>query len=756
MSHDRERSLAHLLFALSGFCALVYETVWSRQLVLVFGATVHSASTVLAGMMTGFALGAVAAPALLRRFGPPLRLYGFLELGVAGCAAAFPLALQGVLAVLERTDMPAGPVRLFLSFAVLLPPTVLMGATFPVLSELVVGDDPGRDIGPLYAANLLGACLGALAGAFLLFAFLGLAGSNWAAVGLNLAVAAAALAAARGRAAPSPALDPPRPDPPDVAPRWPALALFLSGVCGMALEVVWTRILLPSFNNSAYGFACVLFVFLLGLGLGSLAAGRGRARGAGFVAGAQVLAALFSFVGYLTFELTQLLLMRYADVATSGVKPALLGPLAEATAVLLPAAVLQGMVLPAALSAFPRRGIASAVGRLYFWNTLGGIVGALAAGFWWIPAFGVQSALLAVVGVSAAAGCLLFAGAAPAGPRRWAVPAAVAAAYALACLTLAGRHLPSEMRRAWVERASGGSSILHYEDGLEASVAVMSTGGARTLLINGVGVATVTHATKMMAHIPLLLHPDPRRTLVICFGIGTTFRSALQHPGSVTVVDLVPAVFAAFRFFHPDAERWLSDPRARVLANDGRNHLLREREGYDVVVVDPSPPLYAAGTVNIYDQDFYALAKRKLKPGGILAVWLPFYPESEYQMVMKSFLTSFPHTQVWNASLDGGGILMLGSGSPISEDRALLAKRFKRPEVRQDILVDDAAFAEDETFWKLYLGPGERFKDYLAAAPVVTDAYPWIEYPYFRSRRDDYLRPPAFLSWPPYNPSAGL
>ncbi|TBR23199.1 hypothetical protein EPO15_06410, partial [bacterium] len=468
---------------------------------------------------------------------------------------------------------------------------------------------------------------------------------------------------------------------------------------------------------------------------------------------AQILAGLLSFVGYLAFELTQLLLMRYVDAGTSGVRPVLLGPLAEACAVLLPAAVLQGMILPAALSAFRGRHLASVVGRLYFWNTLGGIVGSLAAGFWWIPAYGVQTTLLTVVGIAAAAGSLLLAGAA-AGWRRFAVPSAAAVGFALACLSLRGRHIPSEMRRAWVERASGGSSILHYEDGLEASVAVMDTGGTRTLLINGVGVATVTDATKMMAHIPLILHPKPERTLVICFGIGTTFRSALRYPGSVTVVDLVPAVFSTFRFFHPDAERWLADPRARVLANDGRNHLLREREGYDVVIVDPSPPLYAAGTVNIYDQDFYLLARRKLRPGGILAVWLPYYPESEYQMVMKSFLSSFPHSQVWNASLDGGGILMLGSDSPISEDRARVGERLKRPEFREDFVGSGAALTKEDSFWKLYLGPGERFKEYLASTPVVTDAYPWIEYPYFRSRRPEYLKPPAFLYWPPYGTSS--
>ena len=312
--------------------------------------------------------------------------------------------------------------------------------------------------------------------------------------------------------------------------------------------------------------------------------------------------------------MTQLLQMRFADMAASGVRPIFLGPLLEALVLMLPVAVVQGMVLPCACRTVD--GSARTVSRLYFWNTLGAIAGTLATGFWWIPAFSVQNALLLVMSVSLFSGGALAYWDAPRQAWRWAAPVACGVFIAFAVANLRGRRLPVEMLTAWLTHGESDveTKILHADDDEEASVAVVSRGGGRFLAINGVGVASHTNATKLMAHIPLAIHEQARKTLVICFGIGTTFRSALRHPGSVVAVDLVPAVLNAFKYFYPDADRWTSDPRASRLANDGRNHLLREREGYDVIIVDPSPPLYAASTVNLYSQDFFPARPRA---GGI-------------------------------------------------------------------------------------------------------------------------------------------
>jgi len=737
--------VTYALFAVSGFAALVYETVWTRRLVLVLGATVYSASTVLAGFMAGFALGALLGARLSRKALSPLRLYGWLELGIAAAAALFPLCIPLMLEVMERTALPIGPLRFAMSFASVLPATVLMGATFPVLCGARSGEAAGTRIAGLYTANLLGACAGVLVNAFLLLAFLGLAWSHWLAVALNCVVGVTALFLSRDAAVPEP-------EPPAAASGsvgWTALAVGVSGFCGMAFEVVWFRLLLPSFNNSAYGFATVLFVFLFSLGIGSWLARRVRP-GLALLGGLQGLSALLGFVGYAGFELTQVLQSRFADMANSGISPFLFIPFAEALVLLTPLAVVQGMIFPtAARLDAAGEGAGAAVGRLYFWNTLGAILGTLTAGFWWIPAFNVQNALLLILGAALACGAVLIAAA---GPRslRWAAPAAAAALLALAWGRLRGRYLPSAMMEEWgTHFADLAPELLSYTEDLEGSVAVEQRGGGRRLVINGVGVAGYTNITKLLAHIPLALHPRPERALIICFGLGTTFRSALSHEGvRVDVVELAGAVLKAFPLFYRDAERWTGDPRARLIVNDGRNHLLRDREGYDVILADPSPPLYSAGTVNLYSRDFFALALRKLKPGGLLAVWLPEYPEPEFNMVLKSFFAAVPHAQLWLGSAGGGGVVMLGSAAPIPLDQARVSRRLAAAGVRRDLLERDGEFRDEAAFWKLALGPARDFAGALAAAPEVTDEFPRIEYPYFRAKTKAYYRHPAILAKP--------
>ncbi len=737
-------ALPYALFGLSGFAALLYEVVWTRRLLLVFGATVHSASAVLAGFMAGFALGGLAGGFLARRSKDPWRLYGWLEIGVAGAACLFPPTVRWLLSLAEQGWLQAGPWRLAAGLAAVFPAAFLMGATFPVLAQHVARRDPHQGVGLLYGSNLIGACLGTLIGAFLMIGLWGLSGTHALAVAINLVAGSAALLIPQPSG--GAATEPPKAS---TSLRWGvAAAVFVSGLCGMAFEIVWTRLLIPSFNNSAYGFASMLFVFLAGLGIGSLLAVRLTRPSLAGLGAILATSALYGIVGYGAFELSQLLQIRFCRLDYAGVRPMVLLPLAEACVVLAPLAILQGMLLPSAARLLGGGG--ASLGRLYAFNTVGAIAGSLAAGFWWIPHYNVQNTLFIVVAVGLLSGTALASSAIERVRLRPLLPVAAIAVLAASWSWFGRRHLPAALLSDWVSRSSFQKPLLlFYADDLEASVAAFMEGpGARSLIINSIRVTGYTNATKMMAHIPLLLHPRPERTLIICFGMGTTFRSALQHEGKVDVVELVPAVYRAFQFFFPDAARWAADPRARLLANDGRNHLLAEREGYDVIIADPSPPLFATGTVNLYDRDFFELARRRLKPGGIAAVWIPAYPETEFQMVMKSFVAAFPETQIWRATRSLRGILMLGSEKPIRLDERRIGRRLREPAVRADMLQFDREFEKASAFWGLYLGEGRHFEEYLRGVPELTDDFPRIEYPYFRSQRRDYLRFPAFFSWP--------
>lgn len=723
-------------FLLSGFAALVYETVWTRRLVLLFGATLSSASVVLSGFMAGLALGSLLGERAARRTRDPLALYGRLELGVAACAALLPLFLRLVSGVVEATSLPVGPVRFALVFASLLPATTLMGMTFPVLGRLGTDDDAGRSVGGLYAANLAGSGLGAMAGAYLLMPLVGLSGAHWAAVAVSLAVG---LAASRGGATTQPL--------PEEEARPVAAAacgaLFVSGLCGMAFEVVWFRLLMPSFNNSAYGFASVTTVFLAGLGGGAWLAARAPAAGVEALGVLQLLSALYAFVGYRLLEVTQLLQIAAGTMGPSGIAPVVAAPLAEAAVLLLPLAVLQGAMLPSATRLLASgRGAGPAAGRLAFWNTAGGIAGAAAAGFWLVPSVGVQSSMLAVAALAAVAGAVLCLR----GARRevrWGGPALAAVLLLTLGHAARGPRLPEKILLDWLNRGVQEFRFKFYADDAEASVAVPDP--LPRLIINGVGVTGYTNATKVLAHVPLGLHPKPKRVLIICFGMGGTFRSALTHGAQVEVVDLVPSVYTAFPLFHKDAAAALADPNAKTFVGDGRNHLLRSAGGWDAILVDPSPPLYAAGTVNLYSRDFYALAKRKLAPGGLLAVWLPEYPEPDYKMVLKTFVDVMPHSEFWLGTKGGGGLIMLGSSEPIPDAKGLEA-RLKAPRVRADLLEIDKEFEKKGSLEKLRLGSGADYADYLKGAPEVTDDFPRLEYPYFRSKTREYYDHPAILT----------
>ncbi|HVE14605.1 MAG TPA: fused MFS/spermidine synthase [Elusimicrobiota bacterium] len=738
--------LPYILFFISGSSALIYEVIWARRLALVFGSTVHSVSTVLAAVMAGLALGSLLGGRLARRRLRPLRTYGLLELGVAASAAAVPAVLRGLQAWAEGGGLLPVPARFLVSFAVLLLPTALMGATFPVLARHVARGEPGRDIGRLYAANLLGACVGVAASSFVAIAFLGLSGTGALAVALNVCAGLAAIAADPGQRV---AALGPRPTPAAVRAdaSWAYALCFAAGLTGMAYEVVWTRLLIPTSNNSTYGFASILLVFLAGSGLGSLLTARAKPQGRRGLAWLVILSGVLGFLGYSVFELAELLMIRYGNFDGSGVRPLLFLPLVESCAVLLPLALAQGAAFPAAVRLLAPRAedAGPAVARLYFCNTLGAIAGSLAAGFWWVPAMNVQNALLLLCALAAAAGT---AGAASAerGGRRWAVCGGGALFLLLVWHRHLGANLPLKLLLDWGSRTPQGErEVIAYKEDLEASVAVERRGGTRMLLINGVGVTGYTNATKMMAHVPLAVHPSPERVLVICFGMGATFRSALSHGVRVDVVDIVPAVLEAFPRFYPDAAAALANPRGRRLVNDGRNHLLAEREGYDVIIADPSPPLYAAGTVNLYSKDFFELALRRLKPGGLLTVWVPAYPVTEFDMVLKSFRAACPYTQFWRRPGEPDGLIMIGSRSPIPHDPARIRARLRRPEVRKDMLEYNPEFKNEDAFFSYRFEPPPGYFAFLDGVPEVTDDFPRIEHPYFRSLQPGYFRGPEIL-----------
>jgi spermidine synthase len=664
-------------FVASGFCALVYEVIWLRLAMASFGVTAALVSIVLSIFMAGLGLGAWITGLLMRKHLAPafaLRLYGFAELliGISSLAVPYELKLGRSLLLSSASGMwqsssyylPAG---MWIAVT-LIPWCACMGSTFPLLMAVMRAQssrsDSQRTFSYLYLANVLGAAAGTLASAFVLIELLGFTKTLLVAGSLNCLLAAAAVilsffvAAASG----SDDLAIPASDHPatDGMSRGSILALlFVSGLVSMGMEVVWIRQLTPYLGNVVYAYSGILTVYLLATFIGSRAyrawirshrMGDSASRWSSLA-----LAAVIPLIGA-----DPLMPFRLHGLELGGLR----------LATIVWFCAMTGFLTPLLLDAWSR-GDPQRAGSAYAVNLLGSIVGPLVAGFCLLPWVGERHALaLLALPLFVAAGVIAFRNSRdvlPVGrsglqPRIQFVVMSLAAILIYAISHDYERKFPQrEVRRDYA-----------------ATVIATGSGFGRELLVNGTGMTWLTPVTKYMSHLPLAMMSRPaQKGLVICFGMGTSFRSMLSWGISTTSVDLIPSVPALFGYFHRDAASLLESHDARIVVDDGRRFLDSSNESYDVIVVDPPPPPTAPASSLLYSREFYEIVKQHLAPGGILETW---YPASQGDFatgasVARALSDSFPHVRAF-FSVDSFGIHFLASMEPLPmSSSATLASR---------------------------------------------------------------------------------
>lgn len=746
-------------FFVSGAAGLAYEVLWSRHLALMFGANAEAVGLVLAVFMSGLGLGSRAFGGLADRVRTPLRLYAGLEAGIglfalvtgpllAGVSRAFPV----LAAAFGGGPAAAAAAKAILAAAVLFPPAFLMGGTLPALARALAEGEARapRVVSLLYAVNLAGAVLGAAATGFWLVEQAGLAVTMCLAAAADLAVAAAALAVSRrlerGSPAPSLAVAPPEP----LAPLARAAlfaGLFASGAVFMLDEVVFTRLLSLAFGVSSYSFTLVLTLCLLGLGIGGFAASARAARGpVGLESFGRVQLAAAALLGFAmaAVPLVSRALVLARQVPGLGFGPTLALKAALAAALLLPLAAVAGAGMPLLLAFVAGRpgGIGTSVGRAALVNTLGTLAGSLAAGFVLVTVLGSQATLR--LGALGSLGAGLLALAAARG-RLGAATTAAAGALALGILVVppwpdwvflrsdtyprsapAATHLEFEQRL----RVSN-AERLFFEEGRNATVAVLRGARARTLLSNGHPEASDTGdmGTQVgVAIIPLVLHPAPREVLVVGFASGVTADAAARGPGveRVDVAELETAMFRAAERFADVNHGVVTNPKVRLHPVDARSLIAAGGARWDVILSEPSN-LWRVGVSNLFTADFYAAARGALKPGGVFAQWLQLYglKWETLRTVLATLSRSFPHAEVW--WVDGGDIVLLGSEAPIVASReraeAILAGTYR------DDLRNYLATPEPSGFWARYLlGRADLDALVAGAGRVNTDDRPVVEF----------------------------
>lgn len=642
--------LLGLLYFASGASGLVYQVIWVRELGLLLGATATAAATTLAAFFLGLGLGNAAFGAVADRVRSPLRLYATIEAGIALAAIALPFVFRflrdvypSLFPLVGAETAFATSLRAAIATVVLLPATVLMGASWPALARAFEHgreSEPARAAVP-YALNILGAAAGTAAAGFALPLALGIAGTNLVAVAINAAVAAVAFAKSKGGTAPL--SSPAAPALPETAAAPLPRALFalaaLSGFGTIALEVLFTHMLARSFQNSVYSFAAIVVVFLVALAAGSLAAAALERRRDGdrmarvglacaLAAPAVALAGpvFMAAIGY-----------RYFVPVTSlaGYLARLLGSIALTIGA---PAFLAGLVFPLLFGAARRRGeTGRALGRLTAVNTAGSIAGSLAAGFLLLPLAGLWWSLAIVAALYAAAGALLR-------PRAG-VPLGVLALLvglgaAAGPFRLGSHVVRGQQELEWLRETRGGL------------IAVLREGGDRYLRADNfyeLGSSASTDRAVRQGAIPVLLHPAPKRVLFIGLATGITAAGALADARveSVTAAELLPEVAEAARFFAKWNGNALDDPRLRVVVADGRNFVSGTRERFDCIISDLFVPWHA-GTGSLYSREYYEAARGALAPGGLYAQWLQMdqFSRLDFEIVAATFAGVFRDVRV--------------------------------------------------------------------------------------------------------------
>jgi spermidine synthase len=732
-------------FLISGFCGLVDEVVWLRIAMAQFGVVTPLVSTVLSVFMAGLALGSwwggrLAGGASGRRALSSLRLYAAAELIIATSAFFVPVLLRLGRDQLLRgaADAVWGSLRYHAASGAwialaLLPFCVCMGATFPLAMAAIreAGGEPERrTFGHLYVANVLGATCGTIAAAFVLIELLGFEGTLRAVAQLNVLIGAGALVLsivrvpARGDAVTSGSA--PEDRRPGARGGGSLLTmLFVTGLSSMAMEVVWVRQFTPYLGTVVYAFATILALYLGATFLGStiyrLGSDPGRLEPGGSVLGLAWAAA--GLYGLLTLVATDPRLpFRIVDPAAPQPGDLIVGAVRVALG-LAPFCCAMGFITPMLVDRYSA-GDPERAGRAYAVNVLGCIVGPLVACFGLLPAMGERWSIAALAGAIFALAPLASARVAAgssgnAGRARGALAAAMAGALTLGLIVvLATKDYTGEFSTYEVRRD------------YEATVIATDARGQKELLVNGVGITTLTPITKLMVHLPMsFLGKPPENALVICFGMGTSFRSALSWDVPTTAVELVPSVPELFGFYHPDGPDLLRSPRGRVVIDDGRRFLERSPDRFDIITVDPPPPVEAAGSSLLYSREFYGLARRRLRPGGILQQWFPGGEPAILVSVTKAITDSFPNVRIFR-SVEGWGFHFLASERPIPDTpAAVLASRL--PARASADLVEWWAGVHPEPVFQSILDhevPPDLILTALPGIPPLTDDRPFNEY----------------------------
>jgi spermidine synthase len=737
-----------LLFAGSGCAALIYEIVWYQLLQLVIGSSAVSLAVLLATFMGGLCAGSLLLPRLRLAAQHPLRVYGKLELGIAGCGILVLFCMPLVDSVYSSAvghGLPAILLRAIVCALCLVPPTFLMGASLPAASRWIETTPEGVSwLGLLYGANTVGAVAGCVIAGFYLLRVFDMATATFAAAAINVGVALASFAIAKR--APEYEKVPEASAAPVIAKgAWPIyVTIGLSGATALGAEVIWTRLLGLMLGATVYTFSIILAVFLVGLAIGSTVGSMlaRTARNPRIQLGwSQLLLALA--VAWTALQLSESLPFWPVNplLSTSPMYTFQIDMVRCAWAI-LPATLLWGASFPLALAAAASEGQGDPgklVGGIYAANTAGAIVGALAFSLILVPAIGTANCEKILIAAAALSALLVWA-------TRASVPRMVlslAASGAVAVLLVMSVQPVPGMLIAYGRRimtSLGRSEILETGEGINSSIAISRwDDGAVQFHVSGkVEASTESYdmrLQRMLGHLPALTHKNPKSVLIVGFGAGVTAGSFVVHPEvqRIVICEMEPIIPpTATKYFGKQNYYVVSDKRTQIVYDDARHFVLTTPEKFDIITSDPIHP-WVKGSATLYSKEYFELVKQHLNPGGVITQWVPLY-ESDPETVkseIKTFFDAFPNGTVWGNDISGGGYdtVLMGQVDPAKIDVDAIQARLDRPDgERIARSLREVGFGDVVQLFSTYAGQEPDLRGWLQGADVNRDSNLRLQY----------------------------
>lgn len=735
-----------LLFFLSGAAGLVYQVVWTRKLVLLFGTTAYAVSTVLSVFFLGLGIGSFWGGKLADRSRNPLKLYGIFEILIGIWAVLFIVGIDrgeaivaGALQSFSSTRAGGVALRAILAATFLLVPVTLMGTTLPLLSKLIGRSDAtrGMRIGLLYVLNTIGAVSGCLFAGVYGIEMLGYTRTTFVAAAANVGIGVLAYLVSLYLPYEGTATTAENATPAARATRQTKLvfvAFAISGFCTLALEVLWTRLLSLVFMGTTYAYTAMLASILIGIAAGSLAAAAiaDRSKSPGALLGiVECFAGIFCAATLIFIARLPENMREFQRTYSLDFDGQMMVLFASSFTVLLIPTLLIGMTFPLAVRAVAQSHdrLGNDVGLLYGLNTFGGVLGAIAGGYLILPMLGAHRGLLALSLILLAVGAMLIIGNTQRKPFAGGILAPIVAIALIAWMKLP-EDVNESLNKSYLPAEH---HVVAYKEGVEGTIVVSepegNTGNSnRALWINGVqatqSIAKGVRMNRFQGVLPFVFDRDPKTALLICFGSGITAGTLSTSNLHVTGVELSHDVLGMAHLFEEDNWHALENPRLNMVVDDGRNFLLTHEGKYDVITFEPMP-LAVAGVSTFYSTEFYELCKMRLAQDGIVVQWVPLHATNleVVRTLMTTFQSVFPETSAWFINAD---LFVVGSDSPLTIDISSAMKRMNEPKIAEGMR--DVGLVDTVDMVASFFMSREQIATFANDAPIMSDDRPWVEF----------------------------